>query len=108
MSSSQKAQKRAKRNFKKEEWSEFVNLWLEWHIVQDSNDSNSLLSSNFNLVEEEINPSCAYQVKVPILALLHLAEKYNWLQVLRGPKHRPQNPYELVDFIQMLDKLKRA
>lgn len=95
----------SKSKSKKKELTESVNLWLEWHVAKDASDDENLLSSNFRLVQEEISPSQDYKVKVPILALLHLAEKYNWLQVLRGPRHRPEDPYELVHFIQILDDL---
>jgi len=78
-------------------------LWLEWQVVKD--DDKDLLSFDFKLVEKNITDMKAYQVSVPLLALLELAEKYNWLQVLRNPQHRPQDPYELVRFIKMLESL---
>ncbi len=88
-----------------EGFDEFVNLWLEWQVVQDATDKENLISLNFKLVNKEIKATENSKVSVPIVALYHLAEKYNWLQVLRSPLHRPSDPFELVQFIQMLDKL---
>lgn len=84
---------------------DFVNLWLEWQVVPDATDKENLISLDFKLVTKEVKPTENSKVSVPIVALYHLAEKYNWLQVLRSPLHRPNDPYELVQFIQMLDKL---
>ena len=78
-------------------------LWLEWHVVKDGSSDEDLLSFDFKLIEKQLQSTEDHKVAIPILALYHLAEKYNWLQVLRGPKHRPTDPYELVRFIQMLE-----
>ncbi len=78
-------------------------LWLEWHVVKDENSDEDLLSFDFKLIEKQLKSTEDQKVSIPILALYHLAEKYNWLQVLRGPKHKPTDPYELVRFIQMLE-----
>lgn len=88
-----------------ESYKEFVTLWLEWQVVPDSSDKENLISLDFKLINKEIKATEISKVSVPIVALYHLAEKYNWLQVLRSPLHRPNDPYELVQFIQMLDKL---
>ncbi len=89
----------------REGYGDFVNLWLEWQVAPDSTDKENLISLDFKLVNKEIKPTEHSKVSVPIVALYHLAEKYNWLQVLRSPLHRPNDPYELVQFIQMLDRL---
>lgn len=85
-----------------EEISKLMNLWLEWQVVKDEDD---LLSFDFKIITKEISSIDSYKVSIPILALYQIAEKYNWLQVLRGPRHRPKDPYELVRFIQLLQKL---
>lgn len=74
------------------------NLWLEWQVVPAEQE---LISFDFNLVTKSAPESV--KVSVPLKALLHLAEKYSWLQVLRGPEHIPQDPYELVRFIKTLE-----
>jgi hypothetical protein len=74
------------------------NLWLEWQVVPAEQE---LISFDFNLVTKS-SPE-PVKVSVPLKALLHLAEKYSWLQLLRGPEHIPQDPYELVRFIKTLE-----
>lgn len=81
-----------------------LNTWLEWQVVKDPNDQD-LISFDFNLVEKKISTTDAYKVSIPFLALNNLAEKYSWLQVLRNPNHRPINPFELVQFIRILEDL---
>lgn len=93
------------RSSNKGDYKDFVNLWLEWQVVSDATDKENLISLDFKLTKKEIKPTENSKVSVPIVALYHLAEKYNWLQVLRSPLHRPNDPYELVQFIQMLDRL---
>ncbi len=95
--------KSKKTKSRKTESQDLSKLWLEWHVVQDANSAEDLLSFDFKLVEKELKSTENQKVAIPILALYHLAEKYNWLQVLRGPNHKPSDPYELVRFIQMLD-----
>ena len=79
---------------------DFSNLWLEWQVAPSEEE---LVSFDFNLVVKEPNSLDAQKVSMPFLALIHLAEKYSWLQVLRGPEHIPQDPYELVRFIKTLE-----
>jgi hypothetical protein len=83
---------------------DFSNLWLEWQVA---NGAEELVSFDFNLVVKEPSSLDAQKVSVPFLALIHLAEKYSWLQVLRGPEHIPQDPYELVRFIKTLENSQR-
>lgn len=84
-----------------------LNTWLEWQVVKDP-DNEDLISFGFNLVEKKINPSDSYKVSIPFLALYNLAEKYSWLQVLRNPNHRPIDPFELVQFIRILEDLEKV
>jgi hypothetical protein len=83
---------------------DFSNLWLEWQVAQGPDE---LVSFDFDLVVKEPSPLGVQKVSVPFLALIHLAEKYSWLQVLRGPEHIPQDPYELVRFIKTLENSQR-
>jgi hypothetical protein len=83
---------------------DFSNLWLEWQVAQAPDE---LVSFDFDLVVKEPSALGVQKVSVPFLALIHLAEKYSWLQVLRGPEHIPQDPYELVRFIKTLENSKR-
>jgi len=84
--------------------SDFSNLWLEWQVAQGPDE---LVSFDFDLVVKEPSALGVQKVSVPFLALIHLAEKYSWLQVLRGPEHIPQDPYELVRFIKTLENSQR-
>ncbi len=82
---------------------DLTKLWLEWHVVKDEGSDDGLLSFDFKLLEKDLKSTEDQKVAIPVLALYHLAEKYNWLQVLRGPRHRPTDPYELVRFIKMME-----
>jgi hypothetical protein len=42
------------------------------------------------------------EVQAPLLWLEDLAKKYSWLQILRSPQHIPEDPWELVEFIENL------
>jgi|GEM_PF-4141963 len=84
--------------------SDFSNFWLEWQVAQGPDE---LVSFDFDLVVKEPSALGVQKVSVPFLALIHLAEKYSWLQVLRGPEHIPQDPYELVRFIKTLENSQR-
>lgn len=99
-----KSKTRVKRS-QQEDLKKIADLWLEWHVAKDTD--GSLSSFGFEIKSKPIDSADYYQVSVPVLALYHLAEKYNWLQVLRGPRHRPDDPYELLSFIQMLNSLNR-
>ncbi len=80
---------------------QWADLWLEWHVC--STGDGDLSSSNFDLVRR-VDEGGGYQkVAIPVLALYHLAEQLSWLHVLRNSEHRPQDPYELVRFIQLLE-----
>ncbi len=95
--------KTKKSKLHKDQSADLSKLWLKWHVVKDENSDEDLLSFDFKLIEKQLKSTEDHKVAIPILALYHLAEKYNWLQVLRGPKHKPTDPYELVRFIQMLE-----
>lgn len=79
--------------------------WLEWHVARSKEDEQELVCLNYKLKKIKLEESEIYKVKIPILALYHLAEKYSWLQVLRNPEHKPIEPMELVRFIQTLETL---
>ena len=75
-------------------------LWLNWQ-VKYCDDRESLLTSNFKIeeldcLEDRIN------VQVPLLWLGNLAVKHSWLHTLRNPQHIPEDPWELVRFIEKL------
>lgn len=88
------------RSSKTDAWTKY---WLEWQVALSKDEEDSLISSSFNLVEKEMLLSDFQKVSVPLLALHDLAEKYSWLQVLRNPQHRADDPYELVRFINTLE-----
>ena len=85
--------------------SDLSNCWLEWHVTKDAHDDRDLVSFDFKIKIKDFKSSDSCKVEIPILALYHLAEKYNWLQVLRNSEHRPQDPYELVRFIKTLESI---
>lgn len=72
-------------------------LWLEWQ-VSSSDDDEAIISFDYSLVEKDLKEIKAHKVSIPIQAIYHLLEKFNWLQLLRNPEHRPLDPYELVQF----------
>jgi hypothetical protein len=82
---------------------ELIDIWLEWHVEKNLDDS--LISFDFCVIKKNFSDAKSQKLAIPLMALYHLAEKYNWLQVLRGPDHRPKDPYELVRFIKILDSL---
>lgn len=82
---------------------DYEKVWLKWQ-VQYCKERSCLTSSNFKIEELNQLPKVK-EIQIPFIWVNNLEKKYNWLHILRNSQHIPQDPFELVKFIQDLDQI---
>ena len=82
------------------------NLWLEWRVEINPEESNSLLSSDFRISNQK-NRQKNYAA-VPLILIISLNEKYKLLNILRSSTHKAKYPKELVKIIRKINRYSKT
>jgi hypothetical protein len=81
-------------------------LWIEWQVEPHPEYEGCLQCYGFRLILNNEKVSNKGIVSIPLAWINNVSLQLNWLSLLRNQNHIPKDPYELINFIRVLNNIR--